>query len=58
MHILRVYHVHHGLLRTGSGRLHAQLLLDSIPALIRTARPDAYFDYFNKPWPQYEFGES
>jgi hypothetical protein len=58
MHILWVYHVHHGLLRTGSERLNAQLLVDPIPALIHTAGPDGYLDYFNKPWPGYEFGES
>jgi PAS domain S-box-containing protein len=34
----------------GSERLNAQLLVDSIPALIHTARPDGYLDYFNKPW--------
>ena len=28
-------------------------LVDSIPALIHTARPDGYFDYFNKPWLEY-----
>ena len=33
----------------GSERLNAQLLVDSIPALIHTARPDGYLDYFNKP---------
>jgi formate hydrogenlyase transcriptional activator len=27
-----------------------QLLVDSIPALIHTSRPDGYLDYFNKPW--------
>src|SRR5271168_2603169 len=31
----------------------AQLLVDSIPALIHTARPDGYLDYFNKPWLEY-----
>src|SRR5258708_4706063 len=34
----------------GSERLNAQLLVDSIPALIHTARPDGYLDYFNQPW--------
>jgi hypothetical protein len=53
-----VYHVPHGVLRTGSERLNAQLLVDPIPALIHTARPDGYLDYFNKPWPEHEFGES
>jgi PAS domain S-box-containing protein len=30
--------------------LNIQLLVDSIPALIHTGRPDGYLDYFNKPW--------
>jgi PAS domain S-box-containing protein len=33
--------------------LNIQLLVDSIPALIHTSRPDGYLDYFNKPWLQY-----
>jgi len=37
----------------GSERLNAQRLVDSIPALIHTARPDGYLDYFNKPWLEY-----
>jgi PAS domain S-box-containing protein len=37
----------------GSERLNAQLLVDSIPALIHTASPDGYLDYFNKPWLEY-----
>jgi PAS domain S-box-containing protein len=37
----------------GSERMNAQLLVDSIPALIHTARPDGYLDYFNKPWLEY-----
>src|ERR1700688_1897672 len=37
----------------GSERLNAQLLIDSIPAMIHTARPDGYLDYFNKPWLEY-----
>src|SRR6266436_5632272 len=37
----------------GSERLNAQLLVDSIPALIHTAGPDGYLDYFNKPWLEY-----
>jgi PAS domain S-box-containing protein len=37
----------------GSERLNAQLLVDSIPTLIHTARPDGYLDYFNKPWLEY-----
>src|ERR1700739_4824438 len=37
----------------GSERMNAQLLVDSIPALIHTAKPDGYLDYFNKPWLEY-----
>jgi PAS domain S-box-containing protein len=37
----------------GSEHLNAQLLVDSIPALIHTSRPDGYLDYFNKPWLEY-----
>ena len=37
----------------GSERLNVQLLVDSIPALIHTAGPDGYLDYFNKPWLEY-----
>src|SRR6267143_1252132 len=37
----------------GSVPLNAQLLVDSIPALIHTGRPDGYLDYFNKPWLEY-----
>src|SRR5229473_4867663 len=33
--------------------LNIQLLVDSIPALIHTARPDGFLDYFNKPWLDY-----
>jgi PAS domain S-box-containing protein len=36
-----------------TGSLNIQLLVDSIPALIHTARPDGYLDYFNKPWLDY-----
>jgi PAS domain S-box-containing protein len=39
--------------RQGSEHLNAQLLVDSIPGLIHTARPDGYLDYFNKPWLEY-----
>jgi formate hydrogenlyase transcriptional activator len=39
--------------RQGSESLNAQLLVDSIPALIHTSRPDGYLDYFNKPWLEY-----
>jgi hypothetical protein len=34
------------------------VLIDSAPALIHTARPDGYLDYFNQSWLEYEFGES
>jgi PAS domain S-box-containing protein len=37
----------------GSVRLNAPLLVDLIPALIHTARPDGYLDYCNKPWLEY-----
>ena len=30
-----------------------QVLVDSIPALIHTGRPDGYLDYFNKRWLEY-----
>ena len=33
--------------------LNVQLLVDSIPALIHTARPDGHLDYFNKRWLEY-----
>jgi formate hydrogenlyase transcriptional activator len=33
--------------------LNIQLLVDSIPALIHTARPDGHLDYFNKHWLDY-----
>src|ERR1700741_3876688 len=36
-----------------SGSLNNQLLVDSIPALIHTSRPDGFLDYFNKPWLEY-----
>jgi PAS domain S-box-containing protein len=39
--------------RPGSEPLNIQLLVDSIPALIHTARPDGYLDYFNEPWLEY-----
>jgi formate hydrogenlyase transcriptional activator len=39
--------------RRESESLNIQLLVDSIPALIHTARPDGYLDYFNKPWLEY-----
>jgi len=37
----------------GSEPLNIQLLVDSIPALIHTSRPDGFLDYFNKPWLEY-----
>jgi PAS domain S-box-containing protein len=36
-----------------SESLNIQLLVDSIPALIHTGRPDGYLDYFNKRWLEY-----
>jgi PAS domain S-box-containing protein len=39
--------------RPESEPLNIQLLVDSIPALIHTGRPDGYLDYFNKPWLEY-----
>jgi PAS domain S-box-containing protein len=36
-----------------SESLHSKLLVDSIPTLVHTARPDGYLDYFNKPWLEY-----
>jgi PAS domain S-box-containing protein len=36
-----------------SESLNAQMLVDSIPALIHTGWPDGYLDYFNKPWLTY-----
>jgi PAS domain-containing protein len=30
-----------------------QELVDSVPALIHTARPDGYFDFFNQRWLEY-----
>jgi PAS domain-containing protein len=37
----------------GSERLNVQVLVDSIPALIHTARPDGHLHYFDKPWLEY-----
>jgi PAS domain S-box-containing protein len=39
--------------RRESNALDVQVLVDSIPALIHTARPDGYLDYFNKRWLEY-----
>jgi PAS domain S-box-containing protein len=39
--------------RPESEPFNIQLLVDSIPALIHTSRPDGYLDYFNKPWLEY-----
>jgi formate hydrogenlyase transcriptional activator len=39
--------------RQESDSLDVQVLVDSIPALIHTAKPDGYLDYFNKPWLEY-----
>jgi len=32
---------------------HLQSIIDSIPSLIHTARPDGYLDYFNQHWLEY-----
>jgi PAS domain-containing protein len=47
-----VYNSHHGLGRT-TRVVEYSAIVDSIPALIHTARPDGYLDYFNKPWWDY-----
>jgi PAS domain S-box-containing protein len=39
--------------RRESDSIEAQTLVDSIPALIHTAKPDGYVDYFNKRWLEY-----
>jgi formate hydrogenlyase transcriptional activator len=39
--------------RPESESLNIQLLVDSIPALIHTSRPDGHLDYFNRPWLEY-----
>jgi PAS domain S-box-containing protein len=39
--------------RQESESLDIQVLVDSIPALIHTARPDGHLDYFNKRWLEY-----
>jgi PAS domain S-box-containing protein len=39
--------------RQESEALNIQVLVDSIPSLIHTARPDGYLDYFNKRWLEY-----
>jgi PAS domain S-box-containing protein len=36
-----------------SDALNGQFLVDSMPAMIHTARPDGYLDYFNKRWLEY-----
>jgi len=36
-----------------SESLNSQFLVDSMPAMIHTARPDGYVDYFNKRWLEY-----
>jgi len=36
-----------------ASRLDLQLIIDSAPALIHTALPDGYLDYFNRTWLEY-----
>ena len=40
-------------LRPESDAVDVQVLVDSIPALIHTARPDGHVEYFNKRWLEY-----
>src|SRR5271154_2199357 len=40
-------------LRREFDSIDVQVLVDSIPALIHTARPDGHLDYFNKRWLEY-----
>jgi PAS domain S-box-containing protein len=40
-------------LRSAFDAADIQVLVDSIPALIHTARPDGHLDYFNKRWLEY-----
>ena len=40
-------------LRSETEWLDVQVLVDSIPTLIHTAKPDGYLDYFNRPWLEY-----
>jgi len=51
--ILRVYYSPMASAEQQPDSLNIQLLVDSIPALIHTGRPDGYLDYFNKPWLEY-----
>jgi PAS domain S-box-containing protein len=37
----------------GSESKHLTGIIDSIPSLIDTGRPDGYLDYFNQPWLRY-----
>ena len=36
-----------------SQSLNSQFLVDSMPAMMHTARPDGYLDYFDKRWLEY-----
>jgi formate hydrogenlyase transcriptional activator len=36
-----------------SGSRNLQNIIDAIPSLIHTARPDGFLDYFNRPWLQF-----
>jgi PAS domain S-box-containing protein len=51
--ILRVYYRPMASAEQQPDSMNIRLLVDSIPALIHTARPDGYLDYFNKPWLEY-----
>ena len=52
--MVRVYDARHVDSHGGNSiRQTFKLLVDSIPALIHTARPDGYLDYFNRRWLEY-----
>jgi PAS domain-containing protein len=47
------YHVHHGEKRPNPGRRSEPFfrqIVDASPALLYTARPDGYLDFFNQRW--------
>jgi hypothetical protein len=39
--------------RDESESKHSLDIIDSVPALIHTSRPDGYLDYFNQRWLDY-----
>ena len=48
-----MYDARHVVFAARIGPVDVQVLVDSIPALIHTAKPDGYLDYFNKPCLEY-----